>query len=97
MAGGYWISESRPPPTKFKWVSGLTILVIATPLLAGCATALSDVGGCPMRAAYIRVCLARAAEKLQRPLPVAAIEEMLADQKVMGDQVRACAGVEIRP
>ena len=68
----------------------LAVLAIATSLLAGCATARSDGGGCPPAPAYSREFLARAAGELQQLPPGAAIEQMLADYQVMRDQARAC-------
>ena len=72
------------------WMPRLAGLVIATSLLAGCATARSDGGGCPPVPAYGREFLARAASELEQ-LPVgSAVEQMLADYGVMREQARAC-------
>ena len=72
------------------WMPRLAVLAIAMSLLAGCATARSDGGGCPPVPAYSREFLARATGELAR-LPIgAAIEQMLADYQVMRDQARAC-------
>lgn len=72
------------------WMPRLAVLAIATSLLAGCATARSDGGGCPPVPAYSREFLARATGELQQLPPGAAIEQMLADYQVMRDQARAC-------
>jgi outer membrane murein-binding lipoprotein Lpp len=72
------------------WMPRLAVLAIATSLLAGCATARSDMGGCPPVPAYSREFLARAAGEVQQLPPGAAIEQMLADYQVMRDQARAC-------
>ena len=73
------------------WMPRLAVLVIASSLLAGCATARSDGGGCLPVPAYSSAFMARAAGELQRLPPGAAIEQMLADYQVMRDQARACA------
>jgi outer membrane murein-binding lipoprotein Lpp len=72
------------------WMPRLAVLAIATSLLAGCAAARSDGGGCPTVPAYSRELLARAAGELQQLPPGAAIEQMLADYRVMREQARAC-------
>jgi len=73
------------------WMPRLAALAIATSLLAGCATARSDGGGCPPVPAYSREFLARAADELERLPSGSAIEQMLNDYAVMRDQARACA------
>ena len=84
--------QSFPPPrtNMTNWMPRLAVLAIATSLLAGCATARSDGGGCPPVPAYSREFLARAAGEVQQLSPGAAIEQMLADYQVMRDQARAC-------
>ena len=72
------------------WMPRLAVLVIATSLLAACATARSDGGGCPPVPAYSREFLARAAGELQQLPPGAAVEQMLMDYQVVRDQIRAC-------
>jgi type IV pilus biogenesis protein CpaD/CtpE len=72
------------------WMPRLVVLAIATSLLAACATARSDGGGCPPVPAYTREFLARAANELQQLPSGSAIEQMLADYKVMRDQARGC-------
>jgi len=73
------------------WMPRLAVLAIATSLLAACATARSDGGGCPPVPAYSREFLARAAGELAGLPTGATIEQMLADYQVMRDQARACA------
>ncbi len=72
------------------WMPRLAVLAIGATLLAGCATARSDGGGCPPVPAYRREFLARAAGELQQLPPGAAIEQMLADYQVMRGQARVC-------
>ena len=72
------------------WMPRLAGLVIATSLLVGCATVLSDGAPCPPVASYSKEFLARAADELEN-LPVgSAIEQMLTDYQVMRAQARAC-------
>jgi hypothetical protein len=59
-------------------------------LLAGCATARSDGAPCPPVVTYNPEFLARAADELNVRPPGSAIEQMLADYRVMRDQARAC-------
>ena len=72
------------------WMPRLAVLAIATSLLAGCAMARSDRGGCPPVADYSREFLAGAADELRQLRPGSAIEQMLADYQVMRDQARVC-------
>ena len=72
------------------WMPRLAVLAIAMSLLAGCATARSDGGGCPPVPAYSREFLARASAELQQSPPGAAIEQLLGDYQVMRDQARVC-------
>ena len=72
------------------WMPRLAVLAIATSLLAGCATARSDGGGCPPVPAYSREFLARAAGELQQLPPGAAIEQMLMDYHLVREQARIC-------
>ncbi|EDP61594.1 hypothetical protein BAL199_07908 [alpha proteobacterium BAL199] len=68
----------------------LAVLAIATSLLAGCATARSDGGGCPPVPAYSREFLARAAEEMERLPAGSAVEQMLTDYWVLREQARSC-------
>ena len=72
------------------WMLRLAVLAIATTLLAGCATARSDGGACPPVPAYSREFLARAAGEVEQLPAGSAVEQMLADYKVMRDQARVC-------
>ena len=72
------------------WMPRLAVLATVTSLLAGCATARSDGGGCPPVPAYSREFLARAAGELEQLPAGSAIEQMLADYGVMREQARAC-------
>ena len=72
------------------WKQRRAALVIAASLLAGCATARSEGGGCPPVVPYSREFLMRAADEIARLPAGAAIEQMLADYQVMRDQARAC-------
>ena len=72
------------------WMPRLAVLAIATSLLAGCATARSDGGGCPPVPEYGREFLARAVGELEQLQAGSAIEQMLADYGVMREQVRVC-------
>ena len=73
------------------WMPRLAVLAIGATLLAGCATARSDGGGCPPVPAYSGEFLARAADEVGR-LPVgSAVEQMLADYGVMREQARVCS------
>jgi hypothetical protein len=73
------------------WMPRLVVLAIVTSLLAGCATARSDGGGCPPVPAYSREFLARAAVELERLPPGAAIEQMLSDYNVVREQLKVCS------
>lgn len=71
----------------------LAVLVIATSLLAGCATATSEprmATVCPPVVEYSREFQARAADELDLLPEGSAIAEMLANYSVMRDQARAC-------
>lgn len=75
------------------WKPLLAALVIATTLLAACATARSDRPAgvvCPPVPGYSEPFLKRAADELDRLPPGSAIEQMLADYQVMRDQARVC-------
>ena len=72
------------------WMPRLAGLVIATSLLAGCATARSNGAACLPVASYSREFLARAADELERLPSGSAIEQMLADYQVMREQARVC-------
>ncbi|MBC7152746.1 MAG: hypothetical protein H5U22_25560 [Rhizobium sp.] len=77
------------------WRLRLAVLAIATSLLGGCATVVSDGIGpraCPPVVEYSREFQAHAAEET-RLLPAgSAILEMLSDYAVMREQARLCAG-----
>ena len=66
------------------------VLAIATSLLAGCATERSDSAPCPPVVEYGREFLARSASELDSLPAGSAIEQMLADYRVMRDQARTC-------
>ena len=71
----------------------LAVLAIATSLLTGCATGVSEpriATVCPPVVEYTRELQARAAEELGMLADGSAIAEMLADYSVMRDQARAC-------
>ena len=72
------------------WMPRLAGLVIATSLLAACATAPSDGSPCPPVASYSREFLARAADEVALLPPGSAAEQMLADYQVMRAQARVC-------
>ena len=72
------------------WMPRLAVLAIATSLLAGCATAHSERGGCPPVPAYSREVLARVAGEVNRLPSGSAIEQMIADYGVMREQARVC-------
>ena len=72
------------------WMPRLAVLAIVTSLLAGCATARFDGGGCAPVPAYSREFLARAAGELEQLPAGSAVEQMLADYGVMREQARAC-------
>ena len=75
------------------WRRRLAVLVIATSLLTGCATAGFETGGmaaCPPVVEYSREFQARAAEELALLPNGSALVEMISDYVVMRDQVRAC-------
>jgi hypothetical protein len=71
----------------------LAVLVIATSLLTGCATAGFEVGGvaaCPPVVEYSREFQARAAEELVTVPLGSAVVEMMRDYAAMRDQARVC-------
>ncbi|HXF89620.1 MAG TPA: hypothetical protein VNK48_14790 [Xanthobacteraceae bacterium] len=75
------------------WMPRAIALVIATSLLAACATARSDRPAgvvCPPVPVYSKPFLKRAADELDRLPSGSAIEQMLADYQVMRDQARTC-------
>ena len=75
------------------WRLRLAVLVIATSLLTGCATAGFEAGGeaaCPPVVEYSREFQARAAEEMAMLPDGSAIVEMLSDYAVMREQVREC-------
>ena len=75
------------------WRRLLAVLVIATSLLTGCATAGFEPGGvaaCPPVVEYSREFQARAAEELAVLPEGSAIVEMLSDYDVMRGQAREC-------
>jgi len=75
------------------WRLRLAVLVIATSLLTGCATAGFESGGvaaCPPVVEYSREFQARAAEELALLPDGSAIAEMMADYAVMRNQARVC-------
>lgn len=75
------------------WRRRLAVLVIATSLLTGCATAGFEAGGvaaCPPVVEYSGEYQARAAEELVLLPDGSAIVEMLSDYAVMREQVREC-------
>lgn len=76
------------------WRRRHTVLVMATILLTGCATAGFEAGGvaaCPPVVEYSRVFQLRAAEELAMLTAGSAIADMLADYAVMRDQARVCS------
>lgn len=80
-------------PSAGCWMPRAIALVIATTLLAACATARSDRPAgvvCPPVPAYSKPFLKRAADELDRLPPGSAIEQMLADYQVMREQARVC-------
>ena len=73
---------SMPPPV---------VLLIAMPLLTGCATGGSDARGpCPAVVDYTRVEQTRAADEVEALPEGAVIIRMLSDYAVLRDQARAC-------
>lgn len=75
------------------WRLRLAVLVIATSLLTGCATAGFKSGGvamCPPVVEYSREFQARAADELDLLPEGSAIAAMLADYAVLRDQARVC-------
>ena len=71
----------------------LAVLAIATSLLTGCATGISEpriVTVCAPVVEYSREFQARVAEELGVLPDRSAIAELLADYSVMRDQARAC-------
>ncbi len=78
------------------WRRRLAVLVIATSLLTGCATAGFESGGvaaCPPVVEYSREFQARAAEELAVLPDGSAIAEMMADSAVMREQARTCGNL----
>ena len=76
------------------WRRRLTVLVIGTIWLSGCATGVSEpriATVCPPVVEYSREFQARAAEELGMLPEGRAIAEMLTDYSVMRDQARACS------
>lgn len=77
------------------WRRRPAVLVIATSLLTGCATAGFEAGGvavCPSAAEYSREFQARAAAELALLPDESTIVDMMGDYAVMRDQARACRG-----
>ncbi len=75
------------------WKPQLAALAIATSLLSGCATAISEppiATVCPPVVEYSHEFQARAAEELRMLPDGSAVAEMLIDYAVMRDQARAC-------
>ena len=70
----------------------LASLVLATSLLAACATATSErvTGVCPPLPAYGLDLRAQAADELVLLPPNSAIEQLLRDYAVLREQLRAC-------
>ncbi len=66
--------------------------VLATSLLAACATATSEraTGTCPPLPAYDADLRAKAADELSLLPPNSAIEQLLRDYAVLREQLRAC-------
>jgi len=77
------------------WRRRLAVLVIATSLLTGCATAGFEAGGvaaCPPVVEYSREFQARAAEEMAMLPDGSALVEMMGDYAVTREQARACCG-----
>jgi hypothetical protein len=75
------------------WRRRLAVLVIATILLTGCATAGFEAGGvatCPPVVEYSRELQARAAEELAMLQGGSAIVEMMGDYAVLREQLLIC-------
>jgi hypothetical protein len=75
------------------WTLRLAVLAIATSLLTGCATGVSEppiAAVCPHVAEYSREFQARAADELDLLPESSAIAEMPSDYAVMREQVRVC-------
>lgn len=75
------------------WRPRLAALAIATSLLSGCVTGISEpriATVCPPVVEYSREFQARAAEELGLLPEGSVIAKMLGDYAVMRDQVRAC-------
>ena len=73
------------------WRRRLAVLVIATSLLTGCATAGFEAGGvaaCPPVVDYSREFQARAAEEMAMLPDGSTVVEMMADYAVMREQAR---------
>lgn len=78
------------------WRRRLAVLVIATSLLTGCATAGFEAGGvaaCPPVVEYNREFQARAAEEMAMLPDGSAVVEMMGDYAVMREQARTCPHV----
>lgn len=74
------------------WKRQIAALATATSLLSGCATVGSETGGfqtCAPVGGYSREFQTRAAEELALLPEGSAIAEMLSDDSVMRDQVKA--------
>ena len=74
------------------WRPRLAVLVVATSLLAACATASSEpaIAVCPPVVEYDPEFRARAADELVLLPDGSAVGDMLSDYAVMRDQARAC-------
>lgn len=75
------------------WKRRLVVLVIATSLLSGCATAGFEANGlsaCPPVVEYSREFQTRAAEELALLPDGSVVVEMMGDYAVIREQARAC-------
>ena len=75
------------------WKPQLAVLAIATNLLTGCATGVSEpriATVCPPVVEYTREFQARAAEELRLLPDGSAIAEMMSDYAVIREQARRC-------
>ncbi|MGQ9371947.1 hypothetical protein [Azospirillum sp. A39] len=68
----------------------LPLALLATTLLAGCATAPSDPSVCPVVVEYGRETMARAADELDALPANSALRRMLDDYKVERARLREC-------
>ena len=76
------------------WRRRLAVLVIATSLLTGCATAGFEVGGvaaCPPVVEYSREFQVRVAQELALLPDESAVVEMMGDYAVMREQAWVCS------